>query len=136
VKILIDTNVILDLALERQPYHVAAERILEASDFERFHLFISASMVTDIYYVLRKQIGKQNAWNYLRDLFVSVDVCQVDKRSVLQALSSTFSDFEDAVQYFAALDSGIEMILTRNPGDFPGSSVPVIDPQVFVRDHL
>jgi predicted nucleic acid-binding protein len=136
VKILIDTNVILDIALERKPFNRFAEKIVEASNFEHFHLYISASTVTDIYYVLRKQLGKPNALTFLQDLFVSVDICKVNKKSILQALSSNFSDFEDAVQYYSALDSGIEMIVTRNASDFLGSAVPITDPQDFVRDYL
>ena len=61
MRILLDTNVVLDVAFERQPFYAAASRILDASDFDRIHLFITASMATDVYYVLRKAKGREVA---------------------------------------------------------------------------
>lgn len=136
MRILLDINIILDIALKRDPFREAAKKVLAASNFDRFHLFMSATMATDIYYILRKAVGKSATLVFMRELLNSVDICHVDKKSIFQALGSNFPDFEDAVQYFAALDSGIEMILTRNVGDYLGSSVPVVDPQDFVRDYL
>ena len=59
MRILLDTNVVLDVALEREPFCEAAAKILDASDFRRFHLFITASSATDLYYVLRKEKGRE-----------------------------------------------------------------------------
>jgi predicted nucleic acid-binding protein len=77
VRILLDTNVILDVALARQPFCQAAEMILDASDFRRIHLFITASSATDLYYVLRKEKGRDIGLRFIRRLLEGVDACGV-----------------------------------------------------------
>ncbi len=136
MNILLDTNVILDIALERQPFCLAAARILETSDFDRLHLFISASMATDVFYVIRKEKGKDVGLAFLKDLLNAVDVCKVDKDILFLALESDFDDFEDAVQHFAAIDSEIGFIITRNKKDFAASSLKILEPEEFVGEYL
>jgi predicted nucleic acid-binding protein len=136
MRILLDTNVVLDIALDRIPFSVAASRILEASDFDRVHLFITGSIATDIYYVLRKEEGRETALAFLGDLMKAVDVCAVDKNVLLQALASMFPDFEDAVQNYAAIETSLDIIVTRNPKDFSTSSLMVVLPEEFVKAHI
>ena len=136
MRALLDTNVVLDVALERRPFHATANRIIRASDFDRIHLFITASMATDVYYILRKSKGKELTLAFLSDLLESVDVCQVDRDVLLDALASGFNDFEDAVQNAAAVESEIEIIVTRNKSDYRNSPLVVISPEEFVAAHL
>lgn len=136
MRVLLDTNVVLDIALERQLSYAAATRIIKASDFGRMHFFITASMATDIYYILRKSKGREFALAFLSDLLNLVDVCQVDKNVLLDALGSSFSDFEDAVQNAAAIDDRIEIIVTRNKADYRLSPLLVLSPEEFVAAHL
>jgi predicted nucleic acid-binding protein len=136
VKILLDTNIILDIALERQPFFQPAAKILETSDFDRFHLYISASMATDVFYVIRKEKGESVGLAFLKDLLDAVDVCRVDKGILLLALESDFSDFEDAVQHFAAVNAELEVIITRNKKDYSASSLKIMDPEEFVGTYL
>ena len=123
MKIFLDTNIILDIALKRQPYSGAAAKILKVSDFNHFHLFISASMATDVFYVIRKIKGKAISLTFLKDLLDTIDVCKVDKSILLLALESDFADFEDAVQHFAAVDAEVDMLITRNKKDYTTSSL-------------
>jgi predicted nucleic acid-binding protein len=136
MRILLDTNVVLDVAIEREPFEVVAVRILEASDFDRIHLFITASAATDVYYILRKSKGREFALGFLADLLNSVDVCQIDETVLLVALASDFLDFEDAVQNAAAIGSQIEIIVTRNKADYRTSSLTVLSPEEFAAAHL
>jgi predicted nucleic acid-binding protein len=136
MKVLLDTNVILDIALERQPFEASAARILEASDFDQFHLFITASMATDIYYLARKARGRETAIAFLKDLLDLVDVCEVDKTVLLEALDAGFPDFEDAVQNSAAGKAKIDAIVTRNKDDFAKSGLLIYHPDQFVSLHL
>jgi|WetSurMetagenome_2_1015567.scaffolds.fasta_scaffold461162_2 predicted nucleic acid-binding protein len=136
MRVLLDTNVVLDVALERTPFCGAAAQILEASDFDRMHLFVTASMVTDIYYILRKFKGREHAFAFLTDLLTLVDVCQVDKSVLLKAMDSGFLDFEDAVQNAAAIESQIEAIVTRNKVDYQNSPLTVLAPDGFVAVYL
>jgi predicted nucleic acid-binding protein len=136
VKILLDTNIILDIALKRQPYSGAAAKILKVSDFNHFHLFISASMATDVFYVIRKIKGKAIGLTFLKDLLDTIDVCKVDKSILLLALESGFADFEDAVQHFAAVDAEVDMLITRNKKDYASSSLKIMEPEEFVNVYL
>lgn len=136
MKIFLDTNIILDIALKRQPYSGAAAKILKVSDFNHFHLFISASMATDVFYMIRKIKGKAIGLTFLKDLLDIIDVCKVDKSILLLALESDFGDFEDAVQHFAAVDAEVEMLITRNKKDYTTSSLKIMEPEEFVDVYL
>ena len=100
------------------------------------HLFITASAATDVYYILRKSDGRNTALAFLADLLKVIDVCRVDKSILLEALASGFLDFEDAVQNAAAIDSQIEIIVTRNKADYATSPLTVLTPEEFVAAHL
>lgn len=136
MRVLLDTNVVLDIALKRQPFNENAVRILNASDFDRMHVFITASMATDVYYLVRKSKGREAASEFLADLLDLVDVCHVDRKTLSEALNSGFLDFEDAVQNAAAIESQIDIIVTRNKTDYRTSPLTVLTPDEFVAAHL
>jgi predicted nucleic acid-binding protein len=136
MRVLLDTNIILDIAQEREPFFATAVRILDASDFDQFHLFITASSATDIYYLLRKSDSREAALAFLSELLETIDVCLVDKNVLSNALGSPFLDFEDAVQNAAAIQSQIEIIVTRNKADYENSQLKVLTPEEFVTIHL
>jgi predicted nucleic acid-binding protein len=136
VRILLDTNVVLDVAINRQPFYQAAARILDASDFGRIHLFITASSATDLYYVLRKEKGRQAGLGFIKRLLECVDACSVDKGILIVALDSGFRDFEDAVQNAAAIESQIDIIVTRDKADYRTSPLTIQTPDEFVVAHL
>ena len=101
MKVLLDTNVTPDVALERSPFSAAASRIFNACRINQIQLFVTASMATDILYLVRKRKSREAAFEYLADLLGLVNVCHVDKGILLTALASGFRDFEDAVQFAA-----------------------------------
>jgi predicted nucleic acid-binding protein len=136
VRILLDTNVVLDVALAREPFCQAAQMILDASDFRRVHLFITASSATDLYYVLRKEKGRDIGLKFIRRLLEGIDACGVDQKTLIAALNSDFLDFEDAVQNAAAIDARIDAIVTRNKADYRTSPLAVMSPDEFVAAHL
>jgi predicted nucleic acid-binding protein len=136
MRILLDTNVVLDVALERDPFYQAALRILNASDFEKTHLFITASSATDLFYVLRKEKGREVGLKFIRSLLECVDACNVDERILIDALESDFLDFEDAVQNTAAIAADIEAIVTRDKSGYKNSPLTVFTPNEFAAAHL
>ena len=136
MRILLDTNFVLDVALARQPFARAAEQILAASDFSRIHLFITASSATDLYYVLRKEQGREAGLRFIQRLLECVDACGVDKAVLNAALASGFRDYEDAVQSAAAVEAKVDIIVTRNKADFSSSPLTVLTPDEFVSLHL
>jgi predicted nucleic acid-binding protein len=136
MRTLLDTNVVLGVALERLPFSVAAGRIFNAPRVNQIQLFITASMATDVYYLVRKRKGREVALEFLIDLLGAVDVCHVDKGTLLAALSSGFNDFEDAVQSAAVVEAKIDVIVTRNKADYSSSPLTVLTPDEFVSLHL
>ena len=134
MKILVDTNVILDIFQKREPffadsYH-ALRKVIE-SDAE---CLISASAATDIFYILRKALqSTQKAKNRIEQLSQIVTFADVQGVDIHTALMRPMSDFEDAVVDAEAERSGASHILTRNTKDFADSTVPAITPTEFLK---
>lgn len=97
-KVLLDTNIVLDIALERQEFKKQAQDVTRLLYETGISMFITATTVTDIYYLIRKQSGHEEATGFLVNFFEYCDISGVDKISVLNALYSGRKDFEDLVQ--------------------------------------
>ena len=128
MKVLFDTNVVLDHLLEREPFVDAAEQLLSLVDSGRIDGVICSTTATTIHYLAAKAVGAPAAMDYLRKLLAIFDVACVDREVLLGALEGDFSDFEDAVLYEAACSGGAAAIVTRNGKDFAKSTLPVFDP--------
>ncbi len=131
--ILLDTNILLDVLLDRKPFVSASETVYRACLLASANGYITPLTVANIYYLLRKVYGKDQALQYVRDLTASLDVLTMNRKTVLEALDSGFSDFEDALQHASAQnDTRIEAIITRNTRDFEQSKLPVFTPEEFL----
>jgi predicted nucleic acid-binding protein len=133
IKALIDTNVILDIALNREPFFQYSSRIFDKIDDQILEGFITASSITDIYYIASKQKDKFQARKFLIGLIQILEVIGIDKDIVIQALESEMSDFEDAIQVFSAKSNSIDLVITRNVADFASSGMEVFTPQEFIQ---
>jgi predicted nucleic acid-binding protein len=132
MNILIDTNVALDALLERQPFCAAASRVLSLSTLG-VGIFVSASAITDIYYISRKHIGsKKAAMELLKRLLLNADAATVSNAEIRRAIALDWGDFEDAVQYAAGECLAVDYIVTRNPADFTAATLPVATPEDFL----
>lgn len=130
---LFDTNVILDIALKRNPHYSNAVRLVNLIDKNSIQAFITATTVTDIYYIVKKDIGHDFALEFLNDLINFLDVIGVTHEVILKALKSEIKDFEDAIQSTAADFNEIEVIITRNKQDFVKSRLQVFTPSEFLE---
>jgi predicted nucleic acid-binding protein len=128
VKVLFDTNVVLDHLLEREPYVDTAEQLLSLVDSGRIDGAICSTTATTIHYLASKAVGAAAAMDYLRKLLAIFEVACVDGEVLQGALDLGFSDFEDAVLHEAACKVGAAAIVTRNRADFVRSTLPVFDP--------
>ncbi len=133
MKILIDTNIIVDVALIRQPFFDDSDRILVFSEQGSLQGYISAATFGDLYYLLRKSRGKDWTLRFLRRLATFCQIATVDDAVIRQALAGDFKDFEDAIQYNAAIASQIDGIVTRNPTDFVNTVIPIFTPQKLIE---
>lgn len=137
MRILLDSNIILDVALKREPFYKEAKEIIEAIDDKKFSFYVSSVSITDIHYILSKASSRSYSLSFLNDLCETMGICITDKTAILNSLNSNFKDFEDAVQYFSALEAGINIILTRNEKDFKQAKrITILNPASFVKIYL
>ncbi|HKI89306.1 MAG TPA: PIN domain-containing protein [Draconibacterium sp.] len=134
-KLFLDTNVVLDLLGERIPYYTSAAKIATLADREKIRLVTSALTFATVNYILSKYEGQQKAKEKLRKFKVLSEVCSLDEIIIEKGLNSNFSDFEDALQYFSALKSECNILITRNGKDFKLSEIPVFTPDEFLKGY-
>jgi predicted nucleic acid-binding protein len=128
IRVLIDTNVILDWLLDRKPWADAAQPLWDARDAGDVITYLPASVVTDIFYVIRRQANIPTAFAAIDRVFAAFGLFAVDGPLLQQARALPGSDFEDNVQIACAITAKLDLIVTRNPADFRFSPIPVIDP--------
>ena len=126
-KVFLDTNIILDLLAKRMPFYTEAAELFSLADKKKVRLFISAVSLANTYYILAKQNSDTEVRRILRKFKVLVTVLDLNDKISDLALNSDFKDFEDAIQYYTALENDLEMIITRNQSDFKGSTLPVLN---------
>ena len=131
-RVLFDSDVLLDVLAQRQPFVIASAQALNTVTQEQVQGYVSGHAVTNIFYILRRQIGSEAARELLSRLLQRIQVASVTDEVIRQALQSSIADFEDAVTSAAANAAGLEMIVTRNTSDFVTSSVPAIMPEEFL----
>ena len=134
MKILIDTNIILDIVQKREPFFADSYQSLRKAIEADAECLISASAATDIFYMLRKALGSaQQAKEQIEQLAQLVSFADVQGMDIHTALMRAMPDFEDAVVDAMAERNGASYILTRNIKDFAGSVVPAILPADFLN---
>ena len=131
-KIYIDTNVMLDLLGEREEFYLDAAKLASLADQKKISLISSPISYATVNYFLSKYENSNVAREKLRKFKLFSSVCTIDENTVEKSLNSNFSDFEDALHYFNALESKCEAIITRNPKDFKNSTLPIMSPSEFI----
>ena len=125
---LIDTNVVLDLLLARQPWLGAAQPLWAARDAGRLFAYLTASALTGIFSICRKQVGIERAKQAVELCLQGFSILKVDRDILVAALALAGSDFEDNVQIACAHVAGLDYIVTRNLADCAHSPIRPIDP--------
>jgi len=128
VKVLFDTNVVLDVLLEREPHVDAAARLFSLVDNGNLEGSVCATTATTVFYIAARSFGTKRAQTQVRDLLGLFDVATVDRDVLARALDLDFDDFEDAVLHEAAVAGGMSAIVTRDRGGFSKATLPVFDP--------
>ena len=134
MKVLLDTNIVVDVALERQPFFGNSETVLSFVEEGQIEGYISASSFGDLFYILRKQKGRDLAHEFLREIVTFCQVATVDSTIINMALTVNFKDFEDAIQYSTAVLNHLDAIITRNPRDFPVTIPRIITPEQLIQE--
>jgi predicted nucleic acid-binding protein len=131
-RVFIDSDVILDVALAREPFVESSSLVLAILEQRLCAGVISSNIVTNVYYVLRKLSSSEQARHFLQDLLQIIEVVSANHNAVITALASEFTDLEDGIQHFAALEARCDCIVTRNGTDYLKASIPVYAPQEFL----
>lgn len=132
--VLIDTNVILDIFLKREPFFQESYQALRKAIEQDADCYVSAAAVTDIFYILRKNLqSRELAKGYIGELKQLVRFADIQEKDIDAALAADMPDFEDAVVDAVASRLGADYTLTRNAKDFTGSNVPAMTPAEYLQ---
>lgn len=132
MRILLDTNIILDIALKREPFFTDSVGVFKKIDNNAVYGFITTTTITDIYYIAKKDKGHAIAIEFISNLIQFVDIIGIDKDIVIESLISDITDFEDAIQSVASTFNEVDYIITRNTKDYRSSKVKAITPTEFI----
>ncbi len=133
MKTLFDTNVILDVLFDREPFSSDASYLLSKVEQSEIIGFICATTITTIHYLATKALGPKAAIQHIQTLLSLFEIAPVNRLVLENALSLKFKDFEDAVLHESACHAGAKYIVTRNIFDFKKTKLPVFDPAGFVN---
>lgn len=128
MRVLIDTDVVLDLMLKRAAFYTDAFAIWQAGDRGAYERYIAAMTPINAFYVARKFLGASAARQAVGELLAASNICAIDASILAMAHTSAIADFEDAVQSAAAVTSGLDAIVTRNGKDFSGAPITILTP--------
>lgn len=129
----LDTNVVLDLLGEREPFYESIAQIATLADKGQLKLVVSALSFSTLFYILSKYEDTEMVKEKLIKFKVISEVSDLTDRIIEKGLSSKFKDFEDALQYYCALKMDCNIIITRNLKDFKHSEIPVLTPDEYLQ---
>lgn len=132
MRVLLDTNIVLDVLLDRAPFVVDSSAIWEACDAGRLTGCIPASALTDIFYIARRAEDVATARVAVGLCLAAFEVLPVDRPTVEAATTLPGADFEDNLQIACAVSAGVDAIVTRNSGDFAAAPMPVLTPAALL----
>ncbi|MBI5606234.1 MAG: PIN domain-containing protein [Deltaproteobacteria bacterium] len=132
MRVIIDTNIVLDVLLEREPFVQAAVNLFSLAEESVIEAFLCATTITTIDYLLTRSLPASTARAALRKLISLFEVASVNRLVIERALESKINDFEDAVLAESGRSAGVDSIVTRNTKDFFGSALKVFEPSEFL----
>ena len=134
MKILVDTNIILDVLLKREPHNRAAQVIMTKCAEREITGYLAAHSIPNIFYVLRKEYSQAERRKFIRNLCEIFRISDLNAEKIMSAIDNEqFSDFEDCLQEECAVAETVDYIVTRNPADFKQSRVKVVEPDEFMK---
>ena len=133
IKFFVDSDIILDLLAQREPHYIHAARLFTLIDQNEVVAYTSPLIFANLHYLLKKQTSNLLALKSLRKLKTLINILSIDERVIEQSLNSEFNDFEDAIQYFTAVNNGITLIITRNKTDYKRSKIDILTAEEFLK---
>jgi predicted nucleic acid-binding protein len=132
MRILLDTNIILDIALGREPHFTDSADVFKKIDNKSIFGFVSATTIADFYYIAKKGKGHQIVIDFILNLIEIIDIIGIDREVIIKSLISELDDFEDVIQSVSSRINNIDYIITRNIKDFIKSEITALTPGDFL----
>lgn len=133
MKLLIDTNVILDMVFKRNQYDIAMELFRRVRK-TRTSAYITASSVTDLFYIIHKETHDTvRTYNIMENIFDLVALFSVTEKDIFDAFGQTWKDFEDCVQYMTGVNNRADYLITMNQKDYESTALPVLTPDAWLN---
>jgi predicted nucleic acid-binding protein len=133
--VFVDTDIVLDLLGNRKPFYRHAAELFTIADRSEITIFVSSLSFSNLNYILSKQYSSNQARKILMKFKTLVTVLSVSDKVVELALLSDFKDFEDALQYYTALENGVTLLLTRNLKDYKTAGIPIMTAEQYLKMH-
>ena len=130
---MIDSNIILDVMLEREPFYRTSGKVLELCEKKKIRGFVAASTITDFFYITRKAVGIDKAYTVIEKTLEIVKVLPVTNEDINRALMIRAKDFEDCLLAVCAKNNHCDAIVTRNSNDFLNFGISLLTPEEVVQ---
>lgn len=137
MKIFVDTNIVIDLLARREPFYNEASILFSLANKNEIELAVSSLTFANTNYILLRQLESSKAKNILRKLNLLVKIIALNDKIIGLALNDEiFTDFEDSIQYYSAIENEQEIIVTRNIKDFKSSKIPCMTAKQFLQTFI
>lgn len=130
--VLCDINFILDIFLKREPFYYSAAKLFKKIEDKELKGYLCALSFPTLFYLLSKELSREKAIKTLEKIRIVFSVAAVDQKVIDLSLTSDFKDFEDAVQYYSAVQVKADCLITRNKDDYIDDKIPVLTPEEFL----
>ncbi|MEQ8186680.1 MAG: PIN domain-containing protein [Candidatus Eremiobacterota bacterium] len=131
-EVFIDSDIILDLLMKREPHYLSAAKLFTIIEKGNVKAFVSPLIFSNLFYILRKITSKERAKNSLKKLKFLVNILEVNEYIIELSLEADFNDFEDAIQYYTALENKIDCLITRNKKDYKKSLITICTAEEYI----
>jgi len=130
--VLCDINFILDIFLKREPFYHPAAKLFKKIEDKDLKGYLCALSFPTLFYLLSKELSREKAIKTLEKIRIVFSIASVDQKVIDLSLASDFKDFEDAVQYYSAVQAKADCLITRNKDDYIDDKIPVLTPEEFL----
>ena len=135
-RVFLDTNVILDLLAQRNPFYESIAKLTTLADQKKIVLVTTPLSFTTVEYILKKTDNSEIVINKLRKFKIICEVCAVNEKIVEKGLNSNFKDFENSIQYYSAVEAKCSIFITRNGKDFKYSSLSILTAEEYIKSLI
>ena len=132
-RIFIDSDIILDFILRREPFDKSASELFYRCERNEFRAFTTSIVISNVYYIASKDYAKQEVLKMIDILVEIFEIIPTNNSAISEAIHSKFTDFEDALQNFSAVEMGLEAIITRNIRDYRHSALQILTAEELIK---